>query len=135
MTAHYITNFLEVSDMEKTDKFGFFVFDDEGSSKVCESDYETRKNTKQIVSMIILPDGEKRESDIHMCHNIFYGIDGKDFVFSLTERDDAKGFGVQIENVMVVPKTYPCFPTMPKWLVNILSLVFECVGNTPIQTE
>lgn len=89
--------------------------------------YDDRKKEKCIVSLADT-NAVDRESDLVMTHCTFHGIDERTCVFSLTERDDCKGFGVEMHNVMVVPNSYPCFPGMPKWAVWLLSRVFRCIG-------
>ena len=90
--------------------------------------YDQRKANKDIVSLASI-EALQRESELEMVNNCFNGIDGKAYVFSLTERDDGKGFGVQMKNVLVVPRDYVCFKYMPKWLIWALSRVFCRVGN------
>ena len=79
--------------------------------------YDERKAARYIFSFSSY-DGVESQSECECYNSGFYDIPQTDkCVFSITERDDKKGFGIEMRGVNVVPSTYLCINGAPRWLV------------------
>jgi len=87
--------------------------------------YEERKAEKFVFSLIF-EESSKRESDLSCTDCNFYGLNrSDDHVFSITERDDKKGFGVNMVGVHVVPSSFLCVENPPRWLIWVTSKLWR----------
>ena len=94
-------------------------------------DYAERKAKRYIVSFAEDKDFTNvRESDLYIVDCAFNDISQTDdCMFSITERDDRKGYGIQMRGVMVVPATYLVIEDAPRWLRWIASKIFRVVSH------
>lgn len=78
--------------------------------------YEERKAAKFVFSFS--HEDVENADDLVCCSCGFYGLNKTDdHIFSITERDDKLGFGVNMVGVIVVPSSYLCIDNPPKWLL------------------
>jgi len=105
------------------ERFGNRNMDDQKRQAIT---YSERKAARFVFSFSF--ENVERQSECE-CHNCsFYDIPQTDeCVFSVTERDDKKGFGIEMHGVTVVPSTYLCVSGAPKWLAWIAAKVCDKV--------